>query len=37
LLKTGDKAGAKTELEVLAKLDTAPEVRDEAQKMLKDL
>ena len=37
LLKTGDKAGAKTELERLAKLDEAGEVRDEAQKMLKEL
>jgi predicted Zn-dependent protease len=37
LLKTGDKAGAKTELDVLAKVDNAPEVRDEAQKILKEL
>ena len=37
LLKTGDKAGAKTELQALAKLDQASEVRDEAQKMLKEL
>src|SRR5207245_1290630 len=37
LLKSGDKAGAKTELETLAKVDQAPEVRDEAQKMLKEL
>jgi len=37
LLKTGDKAGAKSELETLAKVDQAPEVRDEAQKMLKEL
>ena len=37
LLKTGDKAGAKNELEVLAKLDKASEARDEAQKLLKEL
>jgi len=37
LVKTGDKAGAKTELEALAKVDQTPEVRDEAQKMLKEL
>jgi Flp pilus assembly protein TadD len=37
LLKTGNKAGAKTELEALAKVEQAPEVRDEARKMLKEL
>ena len=37
LLKTGDKAGAKTELEVLAKLEGTSAARDEAQKLLKDL
>jgi len=37
LLKTGDKAGAKTELETLAKLDQASDARDEAQKMLREL
>ena len=37
LLKTGDKAGAKNELEALAKLDQTSAVRDEAQKLLKEL
>jgi putative PEP-CTERM system TPR-repeat lipoprotein len=36
LLKTGDKAGAKSELEALAKLDQTPAVRDEAQKLLNE-
>ncbi len=34
LLKTGDKAGAKSELETLAKLEQTSAVRDEAQKLL---
>ncbi len=37
LLKTGDKARAKNELEALAKLEQTPAVRDEAQKLLKEL
>ncbi len=37
LLKTGDKARAKNELEALAKLEGASPSRDEAQKILKDL
>jgi putative PEP-CTERM system TPR-repeat lipoprotein len=37
LLKTGDKAAAKAELETLAKLDKESPQRDEAQKMLQGL
>ena len=37
LLKTGDKAGAKNELEALAKLEGTSPARDEAQKLLKEL
>jgi len=37
LLKTGDKAGARTELEALRKPDTPPAVRMAAEKLLSDM